>query len=380
MKSLSLYIHIPFCEKKCYYCDFASYSGKEHLLGDYVEALKKEIELYKEELGSYSIKTIFIGGGTPSILSAEALRGITDCLQQCCSIPSDIEISMEANPGVLNIDKLKGYYEAGINRLSMGLQACQDHLLKNLGRIHRYEDFIRNLQDARKVGFENINVDLMFGLHNQTLEDWKYSLESIVDLGVPHISAYSLIIEENTPFDMWMEEGKIEKSTEDLELAMYRHAIEFLKEKGYRHYEISNFAKHQHQCQHNITYWKNQSYLGLGVGAHSYLQEARFNNFADISTYIKTIEGKKKPIENTIILTLKDQISETMFLGLRMTEGVSVEYFHQRFKQSPFTVYEKPLDKLKKQGLITYDDKAIKLTDRGLNLANVVFQEMLLDE
>ncbi|AKL95807.1 oxygen-independent coproporphyrinogen-III oxidase 1 [Clostridium aceticum] len=379
MKPLSIYIHIPFCQKKCYYCDFPSYADKENLIEVYVKALKKEIELYADQAAAYEIQTVFIGGGTPSVLQGQQLEEITSTLYKYYSLSKEVEVSIEANPGLLNIEKLKSYYHSGINRLSMGLQACQDHLLRNLGRIHRYQDFEKNLDEARKVGFNNINVDLMFGLPNQTMGEWHASLKKVVDLQVPHISAYSLIIEEDTPFEAWMEEGKIHKLQEEVELQMYHDVISYLKHQGYLHYEISNFAKPNHLCKHNITYWKNQQYLGFGAAAHSYFHEKRFYNCKEVEVYIRKVTENTKPVENSTLLSVRDEISETMFLGLRMMEGIAIGDFKKRFGESPFEVYGKTLEKLKKQQLIIYNDDHIKLTTKGIDLANMVFQEMLLD-
>lgn len=341
-------------------------------------ALKKEVMLYKEEIEDYKINTIFIGGGTPSVLEVGQVEELMDHLHRNYRLSKTIEISIEANPGLLSFEKLKEYYSSGINRLSIGLQACQNHLLTSLGRIHQYEDFVRNLQDARSVGFYNINVDLMFGLPKQRLEDWYTSLKNVVDLRIPHISAYSLIIEEDTPFYQWTEEGKIQKPKEDIEINMYHKGIQYLKEKGYIHYEISNFAKPNHQCRHNITYWKNQQYLGLGAAAHSYLNQQRFNNHPKIEDYMEAIMEGKKPIGEKNDLSLKDEISETMFLGLRMMEGISTKEFQKRFNQSPFDIYGEIFKKLKEKQLIEYDSNNIKLTSKGIDLANIVFQEMLL--
>lgn len=379
MKPLGIYLHIPFCQKKCYYCDFISYSGKEELIEDYIESLKKEIQLYREELSGHSIKSIFIGGGTPSILTGGQVEEIIRTLANCYHLEKGIEVSIEANPGLLSREKLQHYYAAGINRLSIGLQACQEHLLQRLGRIHQYKDFIGNLQEAKAVGFNNINVDLMFGLPTQTLGEWHASLENIVALGIPHISAYNLIFEEGTPFFQWMEEGRIQKADEELELRMYHDAIGFLKDNGYLHYEISNFAKPNHQCQHNILYWKNQEYIGFGVAAHSYINNHRFYNHSGIEEYSYDIQNHQKPIEESHSLSIKEEISETMFLGLRMMEGVNVKDFVKRFGRTPEEIYGKQLKKLKERQLITYDDYHIKLTSKGIDLANLVFEEMLLD-
>lgn len=379
MNSIALYIHIPFCEKKCHYCDFNSYSGKNHLVDDYIKALKKEMQQYGEIIKGHSVATVFFGGGTPSILTGEQMAEIMETLRRYYTLEEQAEISMEANPGTLNFHKLKAYYESGINRLSMGLQSCQNHLLKTLGRIHSFEEYVKNLEDARKAGFTNINTDLMFSLPGQTERDWQESLEKIVSLGIPHISAYSLIVEEGTPFFSWVENKKIILPDEEVDMNMYHYTIEYLKSKGYHHYEISNYAKNGFECKHNITYWHNEHYIGLGAGAHSYFDQKRFNNFADIDKYIHLLGEGSSPVEEEILVSKNDEIAETMFLGLRMMEGISIDGFFKRFHTTPLAIYEDTLEKLRKQGLIQWDEKGIWLTSKGIDLSNVVFEKMLLD-
>ncbi|MBM7614666.1 radical SAM family heme chaperone HemW [Alkaliphilus hydrothermalis] len=378
MKPISIYIHIPFCERKCFYCDFNSYGGKKELIQPYLEALLREIDLYEEELRNYEVKTIFFGGGTPSLLTGEQMTSLMNRLIKRFHIGKNPEITMEMNPGTVTYDQLKKYYNAGVNRLSIGLQACQDHLLEKLGRIHNYQQFLQNLKAAQEVGFDNINVDLMFALPGQKIEDWKVSLREITNLGIQHISAYSLIWEEDTPFYDWNVEGKLKELDEELELNMYHEAINFLQQEGYQHYEISNFSKPGYQCQHNLTYWHNQSYLGLGAGAHSYRLSKRYNNEGDVSTYIKILSEGKLPIVDIINNSREDEISETMFLGLRLMEGILIKDFQERFGVSPLEIYGGVFEKLIKEGLITIDDKRIQLTATGIDLSNLVFQEMLL--
>lgn len=379
MNTIALYIHIPFCQKKCYYCDFNSYSGRQHLIKDYVEALKKEILIYKSVLNNYRISTIFFGGGTPSILEGDQIADIMDTIKKHYDVEDSAEISVEANPGTLNYNKLKRYYSSGINRLSMGLQACQNTLLKTLGRIHNFEDYLRNVEEARGIGFLNINTDLMFSLPGQSEDDLKKCLEKIVLLDIPHISAYSLIVEEGTPFNDWVKDKTIVLPDEETQLEMYHSTIEYLKEKGYEHYEISNFARPGFQCKHNMVYWHNKQYIGLGAGSHSYFNKERFSNVNDIEEYTHLVEDGKIPLENRIGLSIKDEISETMFLGLRLMEGISVKKFIERFKVSPFQIYKKQIKKFSAQGLLEYDEASIKLTQKGIDISNVVFQELLPD-
>ncbi len=378
MNSIALYIHIPFCEKKCFYCDFNSYSGKKYLIEDYIKALKKEITLYKSSLAEYTVGTIFFGGGTPSILSGKQMSEIMNILNKSFIVEDNAEISMESNPGTLDYNNLKQYYDNGINRLSIGLQACQNHLLKTLGRIHDFEEYTKNIKDARKVGFTNINTDLMFSLPSQSKKDWKESLRKMVDLNIPHISAYSLIVEEDTPFHNWVEDKKVILPNEDTEINMYHYAIRYLKEKGYKHYEISNFSKPGFECKHNLIYWENKPYIGFGAGAHSYFNKKRFNNVEEVEKYISLLKNDKLPVENKIDILVKDEISEFMFLGLRLINGISIDEFKERFNISPFEIYKEQFNKLKEQGLVVWDKHYIKLTSKGIDFSNIVFQEMLL--
>lgn len=327
----------------------------------------------------YEISTIFFGGGTPSILAGDQIAEILRFIYKYFRVPRGIEISIEGNPGTLTMEKLQKYYDCGINRLSIGLQACQNRLLEKLGRIHNYKQFLKNLEDARDTGFTNINADLMFALPGQRIRDWEESLKEIVNLQIPHISAYSLIVEEGTPFAKWIEEKVLETLDEEIELEMYHMAIDYLNSNGYTHYEISNFAKPNYQCKHNINYWKNMEYIGLGAGAHSLVNHSRFHNTENVEDYIKQLNNNSRPVKNIIQISRNDEISETMFLGLRLIEGVYVEDFIRRFGMSPFDIYRDRFKKLKKQDLLDYNSKKIWLTDKGIDLSNVVFQEMLLD-
>ena len=379
MKSIGIYIHIPFCERKCLYCDFNSYSGKKELISEYLEGLKQEIRLHKGMLEGFEAESIYIGGGTPSLLSGKALESIMMALKENIRIKAGAEISMEANPGTLNKENLKGYFNSGINRLSMGLQACQDKLLSKLGRIHSYQDFLNNLEDARAVGFSNINVDLMFALPGQGLKEWEVSLMKLIGLDIPHISAYSLIWEEGTALEGLRDKSLLSPADEELELAMFHTARSILKNSGYNYYEISNYAKPDFECRHNIVYWKNQSYVGMGAGAHSYFNNRRYSNETTIEGYLKAIDKMGNPVKEVIEVSRTDEISETMFLGLRMTKGINIEDFKHRFGVTPMEVYPNILPKLKADGLILYNDEKIALTDRGIDLANLVFQELLID-
>ncbi|EPR13139.1 radical SAM family heme chaperone HemW [Ruminiclostridium papyrosolvens] len=372
-----LYIHVPFCSSKCNYCDFNSYAGKINLAENYFKSMKKEIELYKEYMKDYLIHTIFIGGGTPSAVDDGF---ISDILEKCRTefkISDNCEISIESNPGTLSIDKLKSYKNSGINRISMGLQAYQDKLLKYLGRCHSHKDFSESVKNARDAGFENINADVIFGIPGQTLYDWKETLAYLISLGINHISAYSLKIEEGTKFGSMEEEGILVPVEDELDREMYHNAVNYLSEQGLKQYEISNFAKEGYECKHNLTYWKCVDYLGLGAGAHSCLKDIRFSNEVSIEGYIDYLKHEEKPVYEKFPLELTDKMSEYMFLGLRLTKGVTGKEFFQRFNQNLFTKYTDSFEKLENKGLIEIAGDSVKLTRLGFDLANQVFVEFV---
>lgn len=359
----SLYVHIPFCIKKCLYCDFNSYSNLK-LQDEYIDALLKEIE----SLGIDRVETIFVGGGTPTVLSNRNMERLLNKLGRFASS----EFTVEANPGTLNESKLKLMKKNNVNRLSIGLQAWQESLLKGLGRIHSLEDFLFNYEMARSLGFNNINIDLMFGIPGQTLGDWKETLEKVVKLGPEHISSYGLIIEEETPFYDMNLKGKLALPSEDEEREMYKHAVNFYLQHGYERYEISNFALRGFECRHNITYWRDEDYFGVGAGAHSYISGQRISNKKSIRQYIEGISSGDK-IEETIKVTPEDEISEFMFLGLRMTEGIRKSVFMERFDADVYNLFPREIEELKRKSLLRDTGENLQLTDKGIDLSNQVF-------
>lgn len=377
MKKLALYIHIPFCAQKCLYCDFASFSGKGYLRKDYIECLCKEINDAHKELDNYVIETIFIGGGTPSILVVDEMKKLLGTIRNL-NLSKNIEYSMECNPGSLNEHKLKVMKEYGVNRISMGLQAVQDGLLKTLGRVHNFEEFKENFLTARKCGFHNINVDLMFGLPNQTLEQWKESLNYISDLKPEHISAYSLIIEEGTPFYDFYEKDIIELPTEDIERDMYNSTLEILKNKGYNQYEISNFSLEDKECRHNLAYWGMKEWIGLGSGASSFINNKRIKNVDSIEEYIEKIKNNEKPYEEIIENSKEDTMEEFMFMGLRKLGGIDESEFEKRFSQPLDAVYKNVINKYLEQGLLKRDKGKLYLSKEGIEVSNQVMAEFLL--
>lgn len=376
-KKKALYIHIPFCKSKCYYCDFNSRAGIEHLMAPYFKALESEMEMYAPEMKEYTLSTVFIGGGTPSLADPALISALMKSIGQNFSLENNTEVSIESNPGTLSFEKLKTYRESGINRLSVGLQAWQKHLLKDLGRIHTPEDYVENVINAKKAGFVNINADLIFGLPGQTVEDWDETLSNVVSTGVTHVSCYSLKIEEGTELGKQLEEGRITPVDDELDRRMYSLAQEKLATAGFMQYELSNFALPGFECRHNITYWKAKEYLGLGAGAHSYLSGVRFNNTCDIEKYIDSIGKKARPVENLQPIGRSEEMSEFVILGLRLVEGISPSEFKNRFGEDIFELYGIQIENCVKKGLLKVEKELIKLTRTGMDLANTVFLEFL---
>ena len=356
MKELGIYVHIPFCKKKCYYCDFVSFAGKEKDEELYIEALNKEIVLRKE-VEDFEITTIYLGGGTPSFINENYIEKILNTIYENYNVSKNAEITIEVNPGTVNKKKLEKYKNIGINRLSIGLQTTNDELLSKIGRIHKYEDFFNTYNTAREVGFTNINVDLMLGLPNQTVKDLEESVQKIIELTPEHISLYSLIIEDGTSFQKMLDENKIKLPKETLERKMYWKMKNMLEENGYIHYEISNFAKKGYESKHNLNCWNQKEYLGFGLASHSYLNNIRFCNTSNIEQYIQNIENNKIKANIEILeeQTKQDEQKEFMLLGLRKIEGVSIQEFKNKFVDNPLFLYHEELQKLVDQKLIIVD-------------------------
>lgn len=374
---LGLYIHVPFCAQKCYYCDFNSYKIKSNEKEDYLINIEKEMKFYKEEFKDKYFDTVFFGGGTPSILKIDELRKLVNYMFENFNIKKDAEITIECNPGTINKEKLKAIKEMGINRLSIGLQATQNYHLKSIGRIHTYEEFEKNYYDAIDVGLTNINVDLMYALPNQKEEEWKETLDKIIKLNPSHISAYSLILEEGTKlYDMY-ENNEFNLLDEDTNIDMYEYTINTLKKYGYSQYEISNYAKKGKECKHNVIYWKCDNYLGLGPGASGYINDVRYSNIEDLNEYNNKINQNIKPISEENKLSEKDKIEEFIFMGLRMNEGINLEVFKERFKIDFYELYKDVLDKLLERELIKLDKFNLSLTQKGREISNSVFIEFI---
>lgn len=380
-RPLSIYIHIPFCVQKCLYCDFLSAPAPEEVKQRYVKSLVREIKRKSPEFARYEVITVFIGGGTPSILQEEWMRILLEAVYESYRVRKDAEITIEVNPGTVTPKKLRAYHDMGINRLSIGLQSAINEELKLLGRIHTAEDFFTTYDYAVKTGFNNINVDLMFSIPSQNVESCVKTLDRVLALEPKpaHISSYSLIIEEGTPFY----EDTPALPDEEEDRALYKITGDILKKNGYHRYEISNYAMEGCECRHNKVYWKRGEYIGFGIGAASLIDNSRFNNIRDINDYIRRIEEGKEVRENVETLSVEEQMEEFMFLGLRLTEGVSYSEFEAYFGKTVDEVYPGVAEKLEKQKLLICScdkekRKKIRLSELGLDVSNVAMAEFLL--
>lgn len=372
---LELYVHIPFCVRKCQYCDFLSGPSDEETKDRYIEALLKEIRA-AEHTEDYEIVSVFIGGGTPSALKAEAIASIMRTLQEQFFFCEDAEVTIEANPGTVDLEKLTIYRNVGINRLSLGLQSTDAEELKLLGRIHSYEEFLKSYEWAREAGFSNINIDLMFAIPGQTGEAWRQHLYQVAELNPEHISAYSLIIEEGTPFA----EQNLDLPDEDTEYQMYEDTAEILEGYGYRQYEISNYAKQGYMCRHNAGYWQRREYLGFGLGASSLYRGMRFSNTRRMQEYLKESRNSDQIRKDVTVLSRNERIEEFMFLGLRMTEGISEKKFEENFDVRLMDVYGDILQKYEETGFMEHIETKWRLTRKGIHVSNHILADFLLDE
>ena len=392
---LSIYIHIPFCKRKCLYCDFLSAPACEQERESYVEALLREIHSMAGKCREYQVISVFFGGGTPSLLTAGQIHRIMNTIKLNYNLISDAEISMECNPATATFDTLRAYKESGINRLSIGLQSANDEELKALGRIHNYKQFLQTYEEARKAGFTNVNIDLMSALPGQTLASYEETLQKVIALSPEHISAYSLIIEEGTPFYERYGENVVNEGSqtmecaamypelpdEDTERLMYHRTNEILEKAGYHRYEISNYAKEGCECRHNLTYWTGIDYIGFGIGAASYFQGYRYKNTGDIGRYQQTsfMPETDSWHEEIELLSEKDLMEEFMFLGLRLKKGISEQEFMEKFGMTVEEVYQKVLNRLTEEGVLEQKNGRIRLSEKGTDVANYVMAEFLLD-
>lgn len=381
-------MHIPFCKQKCKYCDFISFSNKENCINDYFDCLLMEIEEkakdYKFEVVNgikekIRVNTIYIGGGTPSFVDEGFIEKILIKIKENFNVLKTAEITIEVNPGTISESKLKKYYEFGINRISIGLQSTNDNLLKMLGRIHTFSEFEYTYNLARKIGFKNINVDLMIGLPNQTIKDIECSINKVIEKSPEHISVYSLIVEENTKMFELIENGKLILPDEEVEREMYWLVKKSLEANGYKHYEISNFAKPKKESKHNMNCWKQESYLGIGVAAHSYFNGIRFSNIIDLKNYINNLKNNVS-VHNVVFHENQNKekmMKEYMLLGLRKIDGVNITEFKNKFSENLIYIFRDELNKLVGEGLIEVEKNNVRLTDKGIDLANLVWMEFV---
>ncbi|MFQ9514933.1 MAG: radical SAM family heme chaperone HemW [Eubacterium sp.] len=388
MNCLGIYIHVPFCVKKCDYCDFLSAPAGNETMERYVKALIKEIELSKEKMTEYLVDTVFIGGGTPSILEGNLITRMLGVLRENVNIADNAEISIECNPGTVTEEKLLLYKEAGINRLSFGLQSTRDKELKSIGRIHSYRQFLDSYDMAIKSGFDNINIDLMSALPGQSEKSYKETLERIIGLHPEHISVYSLIVEDGTKMKDRVERARAKGDNilpgEEVERRMYYMTKALLGRAGYGRYEISNYAKPGFECRHNVGYWKRKEYLGFGIGAASLYKEERYNNVTDIKLYMNQLLEEKgydnilnNIEENKQKLFIEEQMEEFMFLGLRRMVGISTKEFENKFRKRFGDIYGKVSERLVSQGLLEQNGDFLRLTERGIDISNYVMSEFM---
>ena len=387
-KQIGLYIHIPFCKRKCSYCDFCSYAEKQDLISKYIKCLLQEIK----EVGSnnradfengkddlFSVKTIYIGGGTPSLIESKYIVQIMEEIKSNFELDENAEITIEVNPGTVTKEKLRDYKKCGINRLSIGLQSVQDDILKEIGRIHNYKQFLEVYKLAREVGFKNINIDLMIGIPGQKIKDLKESLEEVVKLQPEHISVYSLIVEDGTPIANKIQTGELKLLDEELERNMYWYVKNILELNGYKHYEISNFAKKGYESKHNINCWNQEQYFGFGAAAHSYRDITRYSNTEKLEEYIRNVKAERLDRNRVIheIQKAYDTEKEYMLLGLRKIDGIKISEFKLRFGDNPIYLFRSELKKLTDEKLLIIDEDNIRLTNKGIDFANLVWEEFV---
>ncbi|MCZ6891535.1 MAG: radical SAM family heme chaperone HemW [Chloroflexi bacterium] len=389
---LALYIHIPFCETKCPYCDFNTYAGIEQLIPTYIDALIQEVGLWSVTLGPVPIGTIFFGGGTPSYVPPEHIGRLLSTVRSAFTLAANAEITLESNPGDVTMERLARWRAAGVNRLSIGVQSLDDELLRLLGRRHTSQDAVDAFGYAQAAGFDDVNLDLMYGLPDQSIDQWRRTLQDTIALGPRHLSLYCLTREEGTPLEAWVRDGSVPTPDPDLAADMYELAEEIAGRSGFEHYEISNWALPGHACRHNLSYWRNQSYLGVGPGAHSYLQGHRFANLSSPREYIKRVSLRAAgastpkdfpsalrdgPVDMMERVDARLEMGETMMLGLRLADGVTGDGFNARFGQTLMDVFGAAIQELEEFGLLQWNGDRLLLTPRGRLLGNEVFQRFL---
>lgn len=372
-----LYIHIPFCDHICTYCDFPKLLTKGQRHADYIEALIEELKQYQQTVGFSHLQSIYIGGGTPTALSVEQIQPLFDFLTEQIQMDQIEEFSIEANPENLTLDKIQYLKSQGVNRFSLGVQTFHETLLKRIGRKHQASEVIQAVANLKQCGLSNINLDLIYSIPGQTLEELRADLKQVIALEVEHVSAYSLIVEEHTQLYLAYMRDQIELTDNEVEAKMYEVAIEVLTEAGYKHYEISNFAKGKPSL-HNQWYWKNETYIGTGLGAHGYVLGERYQNTRSINTYIKLLSEGHLPTVESHVLTKEERLEEEMFLGLRLMQGVQLDQINQKYEVNVDEIYGKAFADLIQKGYLERNGSNIRLTSGGLLMANEVFEQFLL--
>ncbi|MET3656553.1 radical SAM family heme chaperone HemW [Sporosarcina sp. FSL K6-1540] len=373
-----MYIHIPFCHQICHYCDFNKVFFKNQPVDEYIESMGQELAIMRQEGISFKeVETVFLGGGTPTSLSEKQLERLLEIIHEYVDVSSLKEFSTEANPDELTFGKLIVLKDGGVDRLSIGVQSFDADLLTKIGRTHGPDDAARVVGEARKAGFDNISIDLIYGLPGQTIAQWQDTLDKALALDLPHYSGYSLIVEPKTVFYNLMNKGKLPLPGEDMETEMFTMLIEQMERKGRKRYEISNFAIPGHESIHNLIYWENATYAGVGAGAHGYVDGTRYSNIGPIAKYMEKTALGERPVQQTHVVTAIEAMEEEMFLGLRKSNGVSISLFQEKFGRSLEEVYGETLHSLIKDGLVERLDDAVKLTHRGVYRGNDVFQQFL---
>ena len=369
----AIYLHVPFCLRRCAYCDFNTYAGLGHLIPQYVDALCAEIARAPD----VRAHTLYFGGGTPSLLSPEQIERLVRAVRRRFGLPDGAEITLEANPGTVDRDTLSRLHAAGVNRLSLGVQSAHDGELRLLGRLHTWDQAVEAFRAARRAGFTNVNLDFIYSLPGQTLDRWRATLEAALRLGPEHLSLYALTVEEGTPLASRIASGELPFPDDDLAAEMYELAEEMLEAAGYVHYEISNWALPSHECQHNLVYWRNESYFGFGAGAASWWAGQRWANVPHPTEYIARISRGDSPVDEIETIPPQLEMGETMMMGLRLAEGISDARFRQRFGVGLAEVYRDQLTEMQRLGLLVWDGRTVRLTQRGRLLGNQVFQQFL---
>lgn len=378
MKDLSIYIHIPYCQYQCRYCSFFTVIGKPKNAPLYFRALEKEIDSYKSQAKKYIIRTIYFGGGTPSLVNAHHIKSIVDKLKSTFIVANDVDISIETNPESLDEEKLNIYKSIGINRISVGLQAAQDKLLRYLGRSYKFELFDEKIRLVKSKNFDAVNIDLIFGIPTQTFEMWKETLDKVVSYKPDHIACYTLELENDSYWGKLYKKGKLKSVPDVLDRKMYHFAIKRLKEEGYEQYEISNFARNKNYSKHNLSFWSGGEYLGLGAGAFSYFNKKRFNNIENIETYMRGVLKDEKFREDVVRVNKATERFENIMVGLRLIKGLDLINFNKKFKIDFHKIYERQIESLRSKKLISITKNRLKLTAKGIDLLNQVVMEFVV--